>query len=1122
MLITTMARKISDYQGMTALEHPLAKPGMYIGSIRPYERQDWVYKDDKMSIQKISLSEGIIRLFLEILSNASDNADTSRKMKVNAGSIAVRMDKHRITIRNTGVPIPILVKPEFSTKDRCFTVVDYIFSVPLTGSNYDVKQDRTGAGTNGLGAKLTGIFSDEFTVKVGDAVNGHEQITTWTRNLQNHASTVIRPGYVFGKNGWTALRDDPYKGENYVEVSWVLDFKRFELECYPLEAYLIFSRYLIDTALSAEISTSFNGQKFQVKSLRDYAKLFFDEETVKSSILHSEESFDLCILDTPDAPKVISFVNGLMTLEGGIHVKTTYAAITGVILQTLALEKKAEKQTLSMTDIKAHVSIILVCRLKNPEYTSQTKTKLTHPNIKITFAVDLFKKIPKWKLANRLYKEIEAKNLRLLTKSDSGKRKKQFIESTGEDANDAGSDSRSCVLSIVEGISAAAYTKKRNELVKGGKDKNGYCPIRGKFLNVTPGCATIEQLAENTEIQEIKKHLGLREGVNYNDDISRKELRYGFILCISDADADGSHIKTLLLNYFHRRYPSIIELGMFGYLVTPVVRCFDSRGAIRHRFTTEDDYTAWCRDNPNHGLRVVYYKGLARSKDADIRDDVDSANMIICVYDEKSSESMDLAFHPKMADERKEWIRRWRSVTKVNDIIAVPSSAFYKRKITDLINTDLVDYTVTALFRAIPAEKDGLKKSQRQALYFALDYWNYGNNAKDVINIARFAAMAAVLTHYHHGEGSMEETIIKMGQSFIGSNNLQYFTQDGQFGTRDELGKDAGAARYLAAKTEWWIPYVYSKELVDLVEKRVVEGEEAEPIWLPCDIPMHVINGSRGVATGHSTYIPPHHPLHVVEWLITRCSGREPPPILPWFRSFTGQVTCTDTVQTFGRFEIVKKYNDKCDLIVSEVPIGQSLKKYLGWLQSLRKDKKIVSIRNESGSETPLYKITAWEGECDYKSLHLCKSYSMTNMTLIDDMGFPSVYTDSQQILQLYYDNMIDMYAKVIKHRIQVARNKIIELTERIRFIQLVAVEKKIIIYEKTSSDIQAQMQLYSIDVKYYTKTMLADCSVDKIKELQRRLDLERDEIIQLAELTAQGLWAQKLQALHSELRKRY
>ncbi len=1297
-------RSADDYKGYTLHEQIYALPDTYIGSIERYVRQefilDWVAA--KLSIANVELAEGIIRCYLEILSNAGDNADASRRFGVPAGSISVTMDRNRVTVRSEGEPIPVVPKQDMSSAERCLTFIDFVFGQLLTSSHYDTRVIRMGCGKNGFGAKLVNIFSLLMQVKVGDPRRpvdpndlskgyrgGHEHISVWEGNMTRHVTSQSSPAFVYGPlsdgtTGWGAPADAKfYTGPAYVEVSWVLDFKRFECHQagpdsplgYPDEAFGLFARYLADFSLTCKVPVSFNGVDMDVRNIRDYGTMYFTEEQCATAITHYEwdggeppeaigklraaarEKFlaqcptadcvpivEMCILDTPDNARVLSFVNGLMTIDGGVHVDEPYAAVSKEVLTEInktvtggrakrgKVKKGEEKKPdaklphLTPSDVKPHVSIIINCRLPDPIYTSQSKTKLSRPKPKITIPDTLFTAMGRWSLTERLLATLDAKMFKTLAKSD-GKKRRHVLMDKGEDANDAGGPlSNECILYIVEGKSASAYPKKRIVMTPGGKNKCGYYPLKGKPLNVTD--APYMQISENEEINAVKKMMGFREGVDYKDPEMRKTLRYGFLMGNMDADSDGKHIIALWLNILFRRWPSILELGLFGFLMTPVVRLFDGTKCVM-RFYSPAEYNAWAAKNPGHGYKVKYYKGLGTSRDVDIKDDLSTAPMVICVYDDRTTgPALDLAFRKTQADQRKEWIQKWRTATKVEDVVAVPMSLFLHRGIESIINHDLVDYTVDSLFRAIPSFKDGLKKSQRQGLYYMLTNWNYGHSRGDSEKVAEIACATSKLVKYHHGPKSMADTLIGMAQDFVGANNLIFLRQDGQFGTRDEGGADGADGRYSETRPEWWIQYAYFKELVELITCRTVEGKEVEPGWLPCIVPMHVINGTAGVATGHSTFLPAHNPYAVIRWLVDRCRGIEKPePLVPWYHGFNGTIeimrappsTTADNVdiltaafsaeatlgdpvkvpkpsrltiarveksprlsimrtpeiklplpeeitepvdastylpplppptpknestdetlsgtaaltrmggrrikgvsmKTQGVFTVTGVRGDgKHNILVTELPIGRWLHDYRKWLEQLLKDKKIEDFKDNSTTEVPHYTIIGFSHAkgVNHETLRLSRSYGLSNQNLLDDDGYPVHCKDTQAVMEMYYQNMIDLYTKVIANRIAKMEEEIVDYNYRFQFITAV-LEEKITVFRRPKGEIHLRMDELKIPRKYLGVVKLLDFSAEEMEECRSIVLAETVQLIELRKLAPQAVWSEKLYAFDAALR---
>jgi DNA topoisomerase-2 len=162
-------------------------------------------------------------------------------------------------------------------------------------------------------------------------------------------------------------------------------------------------------------------------------------------------------------------------------------------------------------------------------------------------------------------------------------------------------------------------------------------------------------VTENEEFSNLKKILGLQHGKTYN---SVRELRYGRLMIMTDADLDGSHIKGLVLNMFHVYWPKLIELGFVVSMVTPVIK------AGKSWFFTEDAFRE-AQAQRSGGLPgpIKYYKGLGTSTSSEAKEYFKQIDKLTVAFgsDSKMNESMMLAFAKALADERKEWLTNtWR------------------------------------------------------------------------------------------------------------------------------------------------------------------------------------------------------------------------------------------------------------------------------------------------------------------------------------------------------------------------------------------------------------------------------------------------------------------------------
>ena len=1192
--------------------HVYMKPDMYIGGDTRSAREEWLYdlSSGKMSKAVIDFVPGSERIYLEILSNASDNVGRSRRANIDPGRIDIIMSNSTISITNFGLPMPI----EINQKTGLY-VPQMVFGNMLTSSNYEV--DRHEVGTNGIGAKATNIFSTEFTAVVHDAVRHLKYTQVWTNNMKNCSTPVI----------------EQYAGkESSVQIIYVMDFARFGYDVpgtgivngklgpiggYTQEAFCLFARHAIDISFTAKIPVSFNGTEFNYSNIRDYARLYFGD-AVDTAIVHYQwppnteiitkkkgyqvaknptvvAEVELIAIDTPDDGHHVSFVNCMMTRDGGVHVNAAVKAVGDSAVQMIneSTIKRLTKQnkgkeldakdkrshTITIADVKPHISILLAVRVVNPKFTSQSKTALHAPVPKIEVSEEELRNLGKWQLIDRLYAALEAKQFASMSKTD-GKLKGYVRLQSGVDANFAGKAERQkCVLYITEGKSGAGYANTLLGLVRGGRDYIGVLPMRGKSLNVMN--ADRFQIEKNNEINELKKMLGLCEGLDYTVEENFNRMRYGHIMIMADADMDGKHIIGLIINFFHCRFPSLLARGFVMYYRTPIIRVW--HGKTVKKFYMESHYEAWKRETPNYATwKHKYYKGLAGSKDADVKDDYAAPRVVNCFYDADAPRAMALAFDKKQADRRKEWIANWRDSMGIEDVQMQPISMF--------IDHELILFSIANVHRSIPKLMDGFKESLRKIMHGAHLHWKISPKDKEYaeFKVGRLGYKVAETCGYHHGETILADVITGMAQDFVGANNMPWFTKDGQFGTRFQGGKDAGQVRYTSTRPERMVGLILRKEDRPILQHLQDEGETIEPVTYYPVIPMVLVNGAEGIATGYSTTIPKHNPLDLMDWLRKRLNGKvgvDLPDIIPWYRGFNGtlklidrrfkkkpddkinvttilnvlpqpssiaptQITQMQVVDdsaeldapegddedegegsedeeprarpllsliSLGNFHFV---NDQ-KIVVTELPIGLWPITYLKWLEDLKEKNLIKSYRNCSVGDEVYFEIDGFTETPNHRTLRLQRSIGMSNMVLLDDDNRPRRYDTSEEILETFYQRRLPIYQKRKDYILSKFKEEIVELQHKIRFIRAI-ITGEIVVIKGKKPIIREQMDKLGIPRELLETTKIVNCTEEEITELTQTIATKEAQYLVLEATTPNQMWLKDLDELEAAYCKIY
>jgi len=356
--------------------------------------------------------------------------------------------------------------------------------------------------------------------------------------------------------------------------------------------------------------------------------------------------------------------------------------------------------------------------------------------------------------------------------------------------------------------------------------------FRGKPLNVRDALA--HHLQKNEEIVAITKIMGLKHGKIYNDTAS---LRYGHLMIMADQDHDGSHIKGLIINFIHTFWPSLLKIpGFLMEFVTPLVRA--RKGVEIISFYSTREFEAWRAKNNTDGWTFKYYKGLGTSTSNEAKQyfsALDKHRKEFVYQGTADDYAIELAFAKNKAEERRTWIMEHKEENFLDESLK-------KIPFAEFINKELIQFSIADCKRSIPSIMDGLKPGQRKVLYacFKRDL------TVDSVRVAQLAGYVSENAFYHHGEMSLQSTIVTMAQNFVGAHNINLLEPEGQFGTRLFGGKDAASARYIYTKLSPLTRKLFRPADDKLVQYLNEEGVSIEPVWYIPILPMSIINGAEG------------------------------------------------------------------------------------------------------------------------------------------------------------------------------------------------------------------------------------------------------------------------------------
>ena len=357
--------------------------------------------------------------------------------------ISINNETGEIIIWNNGMSIPI-------KKKENLYVHSLIFGKLLSGENYDDSQERYSSGRNGVGIKLVNVFSNEFKVKACDGERNFSQ--TWKNHMRNR-----------GKPRVNKLKK-PKPG--FTQVSWTPDFSLFNCDSYSNDLLSILYKHAYDCAMLTGIPVYLNGKKIPIKSLKDYAKLYSKTKEILS--LESNTCSVVVVANTNRKFEHIAFTNGIYNADGGVHVNAWKEAIFRPLVQKI---NKPNKPQITIADVLLHFRLFINSRVPNPEFSSQSKTKLTSPNVTVKVSPDDIKKLSRWAFMQEIKDLIKGKELVKLKKVSRKSRKFKKIQGFDPANNAGGKYSSECSLILCEGLSAKTYAVQGIQVGWNGKKR---------------------------------------------------------------------------------------------------------------------------------------------------------------------------------------------------------------------------------------------------------------------------------------------------------------------------------------------------------------------------------------------------------------------------------------------------------------------------------------------------------------------------------------------------------------------------------------------------------------------------------------------------------------------------